>query len=117
VEELGITWLPHFIHTIDSITVGAYGEQFGMAKGDYKHPLKPSEYMQRQVRVTPLVSADPLRPTLDLLPPELLVFSSDFPHQEGRDDAVEICAGQLEGVSSDVRDQFFGGSIAGLMGL
>jgi predicted TIM-barrel fold metal-dependent hydrolase len=63
------------------------------------------------------VSADPLRPTLDLLPPDLLVFSSDFPHQEGRDNAVEICAGQLDGVSSDVRDQFFGGSIAGLMGL
>jgi len=117
VQELGITWLPHFIHTIDSITVGAYGEQFGMGKGDYKLPLTPSEYMRRQVRVTPLVSADPLRPTLDLVPPEMLVFSSDFPHQEGRSDAVALCANQLDGVEASTREQFFGTSIGGLMDL
>ena len=99
------------------ITTGPYGRQFGMGEGDYRWPLKPSEYMQRQVRVTPLVSADPLRPTLDLLPPELLVFSSDFPHQEGRDNAVELCASQLEGISQDARERFFGGSMAALMDL
>ena len=117
VQELGITWLPHFLHTIDSITVGAYGEQFGMGKGDYKLPLKPSEYMRRQVRVTPLVSADPLRPTLDLVPPELLVFSSDFPHQEGRSNAVELYADQLDGVGEGSQEQFFGASIGALLDL
>ncbi len=117
VEELGITWLPHFLAEIDSITTGAYGAQFGMGPGDYKLPLKPSEYMRRQVRVTPLTSADPLRPTLDLLAPELLVFSSDFPHQEGRADAVQLCDLQLEDVDSNLREQFFGGSIAALLDL
>lgn len=117
VQELGISWLPHFLHTIDSITVGAYGEQFGMGKGDYKLPLKPSEYMRRQVRVTPLVTADPLHPTFDLVPPELLVFSSDFPHQEGRADAVDLFASQLEDVEGSRRQQFFGDSIAGLLDL
>ncbi len=117
VEELGITWLPHFLSTIDSLAGGPYGELFGMAKSDYRLPLKPSEYMRRQVRVTPLASADPLRPTMDLLPDELLVFSSDFPHQEGRHDAVKLCDQQMGDLDVSAREQFFGESIASLLGL
>lgn len=117
VQELGISWLPHFLETIDSVTVGPYGAQFGMGPGDYALPLKPSEYLRRQVRVTPLASADRLRPTLDLVPPELLVYSSDFPHQEGRSDAVGLFEAQLGGVGAEARERFFAGSIAGLLGL
>ena len=117
VQELGISWLPHFLETLDSITVGAYGAQFGMGPGDYRLPLKPSEYMRRQVRVTPLASADRLRPTFDLVPPELLVYSSDFPHQEGRAEAVRLFESQLEGVGPEARERFFGGSVAALLGV
>ncbi len=115
VQELGITWLPHFLSTIDSLAGGPYGELFGMAPSDYRLPLKPSEYMRRQVRVTPLVSADPLRPTLDLVPEEMLVFSSDFPHQEGREDAVALCEAQMEDRTPEARATFFGGSVADLL--
>lgn len=117
VEELGISWLPHFMSTIDSLTGGPYGQLFGMEQSDYGLPLRPSEYMRRQVRVTPLVSADPLRPTLDLVPEEMLVFSSDFPHQEGREDAVSICEGQMQDCSPQARSRFFGDSIAELLDL
>ena len=117
VEELGITWLPHFLTTIDSITTGPHGANFGMGPGDYKLPLKPSEYMRRQVRLTPLVSSDPLRPTYDLIPEELLVFSSDVPHPEGRDGAVAICEEQLQDLTPERRARFFGGEIAQLLGI
>lgn len=117
VEELGITWLPHFMTTIDSLAGGPYGQLFGMEASDYGLPLKPSEYMRRQVRVTPLISADPLRPTLDLVPEEMLVFSSDFPHQEGRADAVALCADQMKDREGHACDQFFGDSIATLLDL
>jgi predicted TIM-barrel fold metal-dependent hydrolase len=117
VEELGISWLPHFMSTIDSLAGGPYGQLFGMAESDYRLPLKPSEYMRRQVRVTPLVSADPLRPTLDLVPEEMLVFSSDFPHQEGREDAVALCKDQMADRSSEAQGRFFGDSIAELLDL
>jgi predicted TIM-barrel fold metal-dependent hydrolase len=117
VQELGITWLPHFLSTIDSLAGGPYGELFGMAPRDYKLPLKPSEYMRRQVRVTPLVSADPLRPTFDLLPEDLLVFSSDFPHQEGRENAVELCEAQMRDIGPEARGSFFGASVASLLDL
>lgn len=117
VEELGITWLPHFLTTIDSITTGPHGANFGMGAGDYQLPLKPSEYLQRQVRFTPLISSDPLRPTYDLVPRELLVFSSDVPHPEGRDGALSICEAQLEDIDPASRERFFGGEMADLLGI
>jgi predicted TIM-barrel fold metal-dependent hydrolase len=115
VEELGIGWIPNLMSTLDSVTVGPYGQMFGIGKGDYKLPLTPSEYIRRQVRFTPLTSCDAIRATFDQLPPELLVFSSDFPHVEGRADAVSLCEAQLEGASDYARRQFFGESIAELM--
>ena len=75
----------------------------------YKLPLSPSEYLGRQVRVTPLVASQPLHPTIDLVPPEMLCFSSDYPHVEGTADAVAVCDRQLQNVSEDVRRSFYGG--------
>ena len=117
VEELGITWLPHFMTTIDSITTGPHGANFGMGPGDYSLPLKPTEYMRRQVRVTPLVSSDPLRPTFDEVPEEMLVFSTDVPHPEGRDGAIALCAAQLTDLPEQRRARFFGQEIADLLSL
>jgi len=117
VQELGISWLPHFLELVDQVTVGSYGQQFGMGPGDWKHPLKASEYLRRQVRVSVLAAGDLLRPTLDLVPEEMLVYSSDFPHQEGRLQAREIFEGQMQGIQDDARERFFGGSISALMGL
>ncbi len=117
VEELGIGWIPNLMTMLDSVTVGPYGAQFGIGKGDYKLPLKPSDYIKRQVRFTPLTSCDAIQPTFGQLPEDLLVFSSDFPHLEGRADAVALCEAQLTGVSEHARTQFFGGSIGALMGL
>jgi len=117
VEELGIGWVPNLMSTLDSVTVGPYGALFGIGQGDYKLPLKPSEYIRRQVRFTPLTACDPLQPTMAQLPPELLVFSSDYPHQEGRADAVALCEAQMTDASDHARKQFFGESIGQLMGL
>ena len=117
VEELGIGWVPNLMSMLDSVTVGPYGAQFGIGQGDYKLRLKPSEYITRQVRFTPLTSCDPIQPTFGQLPPELLVFSSDFPHLEGRADAVAQCNAQLADVGDYARRQFFGDSIGMLMGL
>ena len=36
VEELGITWLPHFLSTIDSLAGGPYGELFGYFLREHK---------------------------------------------------------------------------------
>lgn len=117
VQELGISWLPHFLELVDATTVGRWGAQFGMGPGDWKYPLKPSEYLERQVRVSVLAAGDNLRPTIDRVPPGMLLYSSDFPHQEGRWESRQIFEEQMAGIDAAARAQFFGGSIASLMGL
>jgi hypothetical protein len=75
----------------------------------YRLPLAPSEYLRRQVSVTPLVVNEPLRPVLDHVPAELLCFSSDYPHVEGTASALAICERQLAGCAPGVREAFYGG--------
>jgi hypothetical protein len=47
----------------------------------------------------------------------MLVYSSDFPHQEGRGESQQIFEEQMDGVAPMTREKFFGGSIAELMSL
>ena len=117
VQELGISWLPHFLELIDGAIVGDWGAQFGMGPGDWKYPLKPSEYLERQVRVSVLAAGEALRPTLDRVPPGMLLYSSDFPHQEGRWESRQIFESQMDGVDEQARELFFGKSIADLLAL
>jgi hypothetical protein len=46
---------------------------------------------------------------LNQVPPELLCFSSDYPHVEGSDDAVAVFERQLIGQPERIRREFFGG--------
>ena len=122
MEEVGISWLPHLLGILDhgvghaSLTILNDGEfRPDFAGSAYKLPLAPSEYLRRQVRVTPLVVSQPLKPVLDLAP-DMLCFSSDYPHVEGTSDAVALCERQMSGVSDDVRSAFYGG-VGELIGL
>ena len=122
VEEVGISWLPHLLHALDQgvgratdhvLRDGSFRPDF--AGSAYSLPLAPSEYLQRQVRVTPLVASEPLRPYIDIVG-EMLCFSSDYPHVEGTSDAMAVCERQLQDVSEDVRRAFYGG-VGELIGL
>ena len=110
VEELGIGWLPHFLRSMDA-AVGGRG-----ATG-YEQPLKPSEYIQRQVRVAALASTDQLETVLGQVPPELVIFSSDYPHPEGTRNPFRVFDEQLNGQGDELREQFYGGSISQLIEL
>jgi predicted TIM-barrel fold metal-dependent hydrolase len=117
-EEVGIDWLPHVVTVLDA-AVGRVPEVLAddeyrppiLQTGDtYRLPLTPVEYLQRQVRVTPLVASHPIESVLRAVPPELLCFSSDYPHVEGASDAVAICERQLADFDDEVRRLFFEGS-------
>ncbi len=123
VEEVGISWLPHLLGILDHgvgraapglLDDGEYRPDFAGAA--YTLPLAPSEYLRRQVRVTPLVVSQPLHPTIDLVPPEMLCFSSDYPHVEGTADAVAVCERQLGAMNEQTRAAFYGG-VGDLIGL
>ena len=113
VSELGIDWLPHFLESIDAAADNERPQMLTMAP--YDLPLKPSEYMQRQVRVSVVHQQDRLRPTIERIPAGLVVFSSDFPHIEGHQEAVALYEAQLEGVEPRTRELFFGAAAAEIM--
>lgn len=113
VSELGIDWLPHFIETIDAQADMSRPKMLSF--GRYELPMKPSDYMQRQVRVSVVHQQDALRPTIDRIPEGIVVFSSDFPHVEGHQDAVRIYDEQLGDVSQSAREAFFGKAVAEIM--
>ena len=67
---------PEFLEKVDALATGR-------GRVPYHQPLTPSEYMTRQVRVAALATTDNVTPLLAQVPPEILAYSSDYPHPEG----------------------------------
>jgi len=107
--ELGTGWLPYIYRDID----GRIEPSSELFLGKYSLPLKPSEYMARNVRGTPLSwSRDqPVLQTMEDLPDDMLVFSSDFPHFEGFTDPIGYYEEQLSPLDDAARKRFFSGSM------
>lgn len=79
--ELGSGWMPFVLSDIDERATPT-AELF---LGEWKYAMKPSEYVRRNVRVTPLATGSdaPLDKIMETLPDDMMLFSSDFPHFEG----------------------------------
>jgi predicted TIM-barrel fold metal-dependent hydrolase len=85
VLEFGSIWVPSFLQRID------YTFDYLSPRNRYMRDrlkMKPSEYFRRQVRVAAFWS-EPLLWLFESAGPEVFLFSSDFPHPEGSNDAVE----------------------------
>ena len=77
--------------------------------------LKPSEYISRQVRVTPY----PTEPTGWVIKEagnEIFMFSSDYPHLEGGRNPLGRFEKSLEGINEEDQDSFFRLNFESLMG-
>jgi predicted TIM-barrel fold metal-dependent hydrolase len=108
--EVGTGWLPYLMREIDD-RISPTAELF---VGKWKLPLRPSEYLARNVRATPLSGGNdsPLTKIMGELPDDMIVFSSDFPHFEGFTDPIGHYAEALKELMPARRERFFGGSIA-----
>jgi uncharacterized protein len=106
--ELNIGWLPYTVEHMDWRTHG----EVTLFTGEYSYPMLPSEYIRRNVRITPIPRPhqSPI-PFFDALP-ECIVFSSDYPHFEGSPEPTAFYDGLLAGVSPSDRMAFLGGNIA-----
>jgi predicted TIM-barrel fold metal-dependent hydrolase len=123
LAECGHSWLPGFLFDIDAKTtnIGTDGKP---QETFYKLPLKPSEYIRRHVRVSVMAGFIEagferltLQEALDQLPDkDLLIFSSDYPHVEGREHAVPIFD-ELLPDDDKIREYFYGKSVAQHVGL
>jgi predicted TIM-barrel fold metal-dependent hydrolase len=109
LAEVGTGWLP-FLHREIDDRISPTAELF---LGKWTLPLRPSEYLARNVKATPLSAGNdsPLPKIMQELPDDMIVFSSDFPHFEGFADPIGHYAEALKELPPAQRERFFGGAI------
>jgi hypothetical protein len=69
---------------------------------------KPSEYIQRNVRVSPF-NFEPVDQWIERFPylQDVYCFSTDYPHYEGGKEPIKVMAERLQRLGSDVMEKFF----------
>lgn len=108
--EQGAEWVPGMLKKLD----GAM--QFARTEPDLAAlPMKASEYIRRQVKFTPFPKDDVAWIT-DQVGPDLLLFSTDFPHPEGTRDPLGRFATHLERFDEATRDKFYVENMRQLLG-
>ena len=107
LEEMRIGWVPWFVQMLDRQS------QSSAALGDWPWAVSGGDMLRRNVRTTPLPGFGDVD-ALDVLAelPQMCVFSSDFPHQEGNADPIELYRPALDRLDPDLRQAFMGATMA-----
>jgi predicted TIM-barrel fold metal-dependent hydrolase len=111
VIEQGATWLPGLMKNLDSSADAFRKNEERLQKLD----LLPSEYVQRQVRVTPYPHEDAgwvIREAGE----DVAMFSSDYPHVEGGRNPLKRFDRSLDGLPKSALDKFYSDNFIDLMG-
>lgn len=111
IIELGASWLPGWMRYLDS----AYGAFFKNEERLQKLSMKPSDFVRRQVRVTPYPGEDTgwiIRQS----DPQICLFSSDYPHVEGGRNPLKRFAESTQDCTQEELDHFYELNMADLMG-
>jgi predicted TIM-barrel fold metal-dependent hydrolase len=100
IIEFGAQWLGPLVERMDLHAAL-------MTKVGVGLPLKPSEYVARNVRVTPFWSEPVDRYIERYGLTETMMFSTDYPHVEGGKDPVGKFLKTLDGLGEDMVERFF----------
>jgi uncharacterized protein len=111
VIEQGATWLPGLMRQLDS-ALEAFGRHEARLQ---KLSLRPSEYLRRQVRVTPYPTED-VGWVIEQAGQEVCLFSSDYPHVEGGRNPIKRFEQNLQNVSEPAKQRFYHDNFVDLMG-
>ena len=88
VIEQGAIWMPSWMRQMES----AFDAFVRHEERLQALSLRPSEYVQRQVRATPYPTED-VGWIIEQAGPDVCMFSSDYPHVEGRPQAARAIRG------------------------
>jgi predicted TIM-barrel fold metal-dependent hydrolase len=111
VTELGVSWLPSFLHMIDTAHRSFRRIQ------DLTHlTMRPSEYIRRQVVVSPFAGED-VGWAIEQTDPACVAFSSDYPHHEGTDDPIRRFEASMTTTPAGHKDMFYAGNGRRLLGV
>lgn len=111
VIEQGAVWAPSWMRQLD-----AAFEAFAKSEERLrKLPLKPSEYVRRQIRITPYPT-EPAGWIIQQTAPEICLFSSDWPHVEGGRNPMKRFEDSLAGLPDGAQRRFYCDNFVDLMG-
>jgi predicted TIM-barrel fold metal-dependent hydrolase len=111
VIEQGAIWVPSWTRQMESAF-----EAFARHEERLRAlELRPSDYVQRQMRFTPYPTEDVGWITAQA-GPDVCLFSSDYPHVEGGRRPIERFEASLGDASEDVRQRFYCDNFLDLMG-
>jgi predicted TIM-barrel fold metal-dependent hydrolase len=111
VIELGASWVPGWMRALD-----AGAEAFRKNEDRLQRlSLKPSEFVRRQVRVTPYPH-EPAGWIVANAGAEVTMFSSDYPHVEGGRNPLRRFEASLAGCSDAEHRAFFCDNFVDFMG-
>ena len=111
VIEQGGSWLPGWMRAMDSA-------QDAFRKNEERLQalsLRPSEYVHRQVRVTPYPHED-TGWIIEQSGDEICMFSSDYPHVEGGRNPLARFGNSIERLTDTARQRFYCDNFVDLMG-
>jgi predicted TIM-barrel fold metal-dependent hydrolase len=111
IIELGAVWVPSFMRQLEA-AMEAFARHEQRLQG---LSLRPSEFMERQVRVTPYPT-EPTRWIIENSSPNICMFSSDFPHVEGGRNPMRRFDNEVSELSPEVQDRFYRANFEDLMG-
>lgn len=111
VVEQGCIWLPSWMRQMESAFEAFHRHEERLQRLE----LRPSEYVLRQVRVTPYPTED-VGWVTDQIGPDVLLFNTDYPHVEGGRRPLERFERSLGDRSEEVRDRFYRANFEDLMG-
>ncbi len=111
VIEQGAAWVPSWIRQLDTV----HDAYFKFEERLRSLSLRPSEYVQRHVRVTPY-SVDDVGWIIEQSSEEICMFSSDYPHKEGGRDPIKRFDISIKHLSDNAKQRFYCDNFVDMMG-
>ncbi len=111
VIEQGAIWVPSWTRQMES-AFDAFQRHEERVRA---LQLRPTEYVQRQMRFTPYPTED-VGWIIEQSGPDVCLFSSDYPHVEGGRRPIERFEASLGDASETVRQKFYCDNFLDLMG-
>lgn len=111
VIEQGASWVPGWMRSLDAAAIAFHKNEERL----HKLSMKPSEFVQRQVKVTPYPHEN-AGWVIEQTGPTVALFSSDYPHSEGGRNPIKRFEESLAGTDERTRDAFYRRNFEELMG-
>jgi predicted TIM-barrel fold metal-dependent hydrolase len=111
VIEQGAIWVPSWTRQMEA-AFDAFARHEERLRA---LSMKPTEYVQRQIRFTPYPTED-VGWIIEQSGPEVCMFSSDYPHVEGGRRPLERFEASIDHLDLAVKERFFSSNFVDLMG-